>query len=163
MYTTYLFLSYQWAKNFSTFSISFFWVKMVNHYEVYEMILDIEHQLQENVLYHYLHYSFFGKFLTRLSVTLTHLKPAKDNFWDIAHSYKFFLKKILLKIWWFFIFIVIFHVFVISFHMSMIIMAYSTLIPIFTINNISISVHRSIFLLFLRQLALLILVQLENR
>ena len=33
--------------NFSTFSFSFFQVKMVNHYEVHAIFQDIEHQIQE--------------------------------------------------------------------------------------------------------------------
>ena len=30
---------------------------MTNHYEIHVIFQDIEHQLQENILNHYLHYS----------------------------------------------------------------------------------------------------------
>ena len=33
-------------------------VKIVNHYKVHLNFQDIEHQLQENILYHFFHYSF---------------------------------------------------------------------------------------------------------
>ena len=31
---------------------------MVNHYEVHVTFEDIEHQLQENIFHHFVHYSF---------------------------------------------------------------------------------------------------------
>ena len=45
------------ATSFSPFSISFILVKTANHYEVDVMFQVIEHQLQENILHHFLHYS----------------------------------------------------------------------------------------------------------
>ena len=33
-------------------------VKMVNHYEVHVISQDTEHQVQENILHHFLHYKF---------------------------------------------------------------------------------------------------------
>ena len=36
---------------------------MVNHYEVHVIFQDIEHQLQENILHHFLHYSFYEIFI----------------------------------------------------------------------------------------------------
>ena len=53
----------------------------------------------------------------------------------------------IIKIWWFFIFIIIFYVFVISFYISMNSMTYSTSNTFSTINNISVSINRSTFTL----------------
>ena len=36
-------------------------VKMVNHCEGHVIFQDIKHQLQENIIYHVFHYSFFMK------------------------------------------------------------------------------------------------------
>ena len=41
---------------------------MVNHYEVYVIFQNIEHQLQENILYHFLHYSFYEIFIKLRSI-----------------------------------------------------------------------------------------------
>ena len=54
MCITYSVLSCKLAARFRRFLSS----KMVNHYEVHAIIQDIEQKLQENVLYHLLHYSF---------------------------------------------------------------------------------------------------------
>ena len=44
---------------FRIFYCSSFLVKMVNHYENHVIFQDIEHQPQEDILHHFLHYSFF--------------------------------------------------------------------------------------------------------
>ena len=69
---------------------------MVNHYKAPAIFQDIEHQLQENILHQFLHYSFFEIF--------TKLK-------SIFYPFKIIYRQ-------FFIFIIIFHVFAISFCIS---------------------------------------------
>ena len=56
MCITYSVLSCELAFRFVQFS--FFLVKMVTYYEVHVIFQDTEYQLQENILYHFLHYSF---------------------------------------------------------------------------------------------------------
>ena len=51
---------------FGLFQFSFFLVKLVNHYEFHAIFQDIEHQLQENILHHFLHYSFFNETFIKL-------------------------------------------------------------------------------------------------
>ena len=41
------------------FQLLFIQAKTVNHCEGYVSFLGIEHQLQENVLHHFLHYNFY--------------------------------------------------------------------------------------------------------
>ena len=48
--------------SFSTFSMFIFQVKMINHAEGYSNFLCIEHQLQENILHHFLHHNFLWNF-----------------------------------------------------------------------------------------------------
>ena len=57
MRITYSVLTCKVATSFSLFKPLFFQVKMVNHYEVHVIFQDIERQLQENILHHFLHYS----------------------------------------------------------------------------------------------------------
>ena len=57
MCITYSVLSCKLAQAFRLLQSSFFLVKMVNHYEVHEIFQDIKHQLQENILHHFLHHS----------------------------------------------------------------------------------------------------------
>ena len=61
MCTTYSVLSCKLAISFRSFQFSFFLVKILNHYEVHAIFQDNEHQLQENIIHHFLHYSFFIK------------------------------------------------------------------------------------------------------
>ena len=65
---------------------------MVNHCEGHKISQNIEHQLQESILYHYLKRSFFLKKKPLLSwdVCSTQLKPSTDNYCDMAHPYKLF-------------------------------------------------------------------------
>ena len=58
MCIAYFFSSCKLATSFSTFSIFILLVKVANHYEDNVNFQDIEYQLQENTLYHFLHYSF---------------------------------------------------------------------------------------------------------
>ena len=53
-----LFLLYKLATNVSIFPIFFLYVKKGNNYDMLEVLLDIEHQLQANILYHCLEYGF---------------------------------------------------------------------------------------------------------
>ena len=48
---------------FRVFQFSFFLVKERSHHEVHVILEDIEHQLQENILHHFLHYSFYEIFI----------------------------------------------------------------------------------------------------
>ena len=43
---------------FQLFQFLFFQIKRVNHCEGYVNFQDVEHQLQENTLYHFDHYNF---------------------------------------------------------------------------------------------------------
>ena len=61
MCITYSVLSCKLATDFRVFQFSLFLVKMLNHYEVHAIFQDNEHQLQENIIHHFLHYSFFIK------------------------------------------------------------------------------------------------------
>ena len=47
-----------WLKVFQLFKYSFFQVNMENRCEGNIILQDIEHELQKNILYHYLHCSF---------------------------------------------------------------------------------------------------------
>ena len=133
MRTPYSVLSCKLVTSFKTFQFSFFPLKMVSHYEVYVIFQGIEHQLQENILHHSLHYNSFK------------LRSIFDLF-------KFIYQKLLrhcptmqiiyipvFKIRWFYIFVIIFHIFVISFCILMNLMLFSI------INSISISVNNSNF------------------
>ena len=58
MWMTYWVLSCKLVTSFSTFRFSFSQVKMVNHCEIHVIFKDIEYHLRENILHHFLHYSF---------------------------------------------------------------------------------------------------------
>ena len=76
-------LSCKLVKSFPTFSnFSLFLERMVNHYDVYLFLQDIEHQLQEDILHHFLHYNFMKSSLER-KVSLVHSKFFTENFCDI--------------------------------------------------------------------------------
>ena len=51
-------LSCKLAANFSTFLIFILSHKMLYHYGGHVLFQDIEHQLEENMFHHFLHYSF---------------------------------------------------------------------------------------------------------
>ena len=53
-----LFYHVSWLQIFQLFQFSFSQVQMVNHCEGHVIFQHIEHQLQENILQHCLHYSF---------------------------------------------------------------------------------------------------------
>ena len=57
MCTTCPFLSCKLPRSFSTFSIFILSGKMVNQFEVHIIFQDIENQLEENILHHFLRYS----------------------------------------------------------------------------------------------------------
>ena len=50
-----------WLQAFQVFQSPIFQVKMVNQYEFQAIFKDIEQQLSENVLHHFLHNTFFMK------------------------------------------------------------------------------------------------------
>ena len=56
MCITYSVLSYKLATSFSSFTS--FQIKKTNHYEVHVIFENIEHQLEENIFHHFLHYNF---------------------------------------------------------------------------------------------------------
>ena len=56
MCITYSVLSYKLATSFSSFTS--FQIKKTNHYEVHIIFENIEHQLEENIFHHFLHYNF---------------------------------------------------------------------------------------------------------
>ena len=94
MCTTYSVLSCKLATGFSIFSVfmlfqfSFFQVKMVNHYEVYIIFQDIEHQLRESITFFII--VFYEIFLKLRSVPLKiiHSKLFTGSFCNIAQPYK---------------------------------------------------------------------------
>ena len=53
-----LFCHLSWVQVFELSQFSYFLVKMVNHCEVHVIFHDTEHQLEENILYHNLGFSF---------------------------------------------------------------------------------------------------------
>ena len=63
---------------------------MVNHHEVHVIFQDTEHQLQENTFHHFLHYSFFMKFLLNWEVPSILSKLFTGSFCVVAHSRKLF-------------------------------------------------------------------------
>ena len=65
-----------WKLAFRLFQFSFFLVKSVNHYE----FQDIAHQLQENIIHHFLHYSFFYKIFIKLR---SFFYPLKMIYWKV--------------------------------------------------------------------------------
>ena len=58
MSITYSVLLWKLEMGFSTFQFSFSQVKMVNHFEDHVIIHNTDHQLQEIILHHFLHYNF---------------------------------------------------------------------------------------------------------
>ena len=58
MCVTNSFLSYKLDASFQISKFSLFQVKMVNHCEVYVIFQDVEHELLENILHHYLYCGF---------------------------------------------------------------------------------------------------------
>ena len=58
---------------FQLFQSSFFQVKRINHCEGHVIFKDIEHQLEENILYHFLHYSFL--IISSLSLEASFIQP----------------------------------------------------------------------------------------
>ena len=104
-------------KVFQTFHFSLFQVKMVDHSEVYAIPVDIEHQIYEDILYHYLHYSFFIQSSLNWDISSTHLNR-KKIFSEILPIHANYLCPNTWhddNIWWLFLFFIIFHMFVISF------------------------------------------------
>ena len=130
MRTTYSVSLCKLVTTFLTFSISFFLVTIVNHYEVHVIFQDIEYQLRE--------ISFITSFVIVFikssldwEVSLIHSDLFTGNFCDIAQPYKLFTFQYWFLIfyfydWWFFISIIIFHIFVISFCISINCVTYSS-------------------------------------
>ena len=61
---------------------------MVNHPEVRVIFQDIEHQLQGNILHHFLQYSFFTKSSLNREVSFIHSKLSTESFCGITQPYK---------------------------------------------------------------------------
>ena len=79
VYKIFFFHRISWLQVFKPFQFLFFQVKMLNHHEGDVLFEDIKHQLQENILHHYLHCTFFEIF----------------NFCNIIHPYKLFTSQYL--------------------------------------------------------------------
>ena len=125
---TYSVLSCKLATSFSIFSIFMY-------YEIQVTFQDIEHQLQENILYHFLHYSFYKIFIKLGSI----FYPIKIIDWKLLQHCPI-LKIIyipILETGRFFIFVIIFHV----------LAKYSPFYTFFYHNNISVLVKKSNFTL----------------
>ena len=67
---------------------------MVIHYQVHVIFKDTQQQLQENILHHFLHCSFFVKSLLNWEVSLIHLKLFTESFCDFAQPHKLFTTNI---------------------------------------------------------------------
>ena len=65
MCITFSVLSYKIATSFWIFHSSPSQVKMVNPYEVHVIFQDIEHQLQKDILHHFLHHNVLWNFINR--------------------------------------------------------------------------------------------------
>ena len=116
MWITYSLLSCKLATSFSTFSVFSLSGKKGNHYEAHVISQDTEHQIQENFLHPFFIIIFYEIFIKLRSI----FYPFKILYWKLLrHCPTIRIIYIpILKIWWFFIFIVIFHVFVITFCIS---------------------------------------------
>ena len=66
---------------------------MVNHYEVYVIFKDIEHQLQENILHYSLHHQSIKPSLNREESSI-HLNLFAGSFCDIVQPCKLFTSSI---------------------------------------------------------------------
>ena len=103
---------------FQLFQSLFFQAKMVNHCEGYVIFQDVEHQLQQNILHHFLHYRFFFfEIFIKLSSTFDSVIVIYWKFLRHCPSIQIIYIPIL-KSCIFFIFIIIFQIFVISFCLS---------------------------------------------
>ena len=79
MCITYSVLWCKSATSFSTISIFILSVKMVNHYEVYVIFQDINHQLLENILHHFFRQIFYEIFIKLSSI----FYPLKIIYWKL--------------------------------------------------------------------------------
>ena len=87
MWITYSVYHVNQQQAFQLFQSSFFPVKMVNHCEGHVIFHDTEHELQQNILHHFLHYSFLWNLLN-WEVSSTHSKPFTGSFFHITQPYK---------------------------------------------------------------------------
>ena len=115
MWVTYSVLCYfpcKLATSFSTFSIFILASKNGKLLKVHVIFQDIEHQLRENILHHFLHYIIYELYVILNSIFYP-LKIIHQKL--LQHCPNIYLIYIsILNIWGFFIFIIIFHLFVIS-------------------------------------------------
>ena len=122
---------------------------MVSHDEVYIFFLGIEHQHQENIPYHFLHYSFFYEiFITVRSF----FYPFKIIYWKLLWPCPTIqiIYIPIIKMWWLFVFVIIFHI-LLAFSYPWILLHISPLIPFSTTNKISMSVSSyNFFFVFLK-------------
>ena len=123
---------------------------MVNHCEGHKISQNIEHQLQESILYHYLKRSFFLKKKTFIKLRCM-FNPIKTIYWQLLRhgpSIQIIYASVL-KIWWFFIFMIIFMYLLLAFVYQWIVLH---ILPHFsTISNVPTSANKSSFILvFLR-------------
>ena len=81
-------LSLKLATSFSASSVFVLSGKMVNYQEIQVIFNNIEHQLWENILHHFLHYSFLMKSSLNWEVSLIYSKLFTGSFCDISQPYK---------------------------------------------------------------------------
>ena len=81
MCITYSVYYVSWLQVFQFFKFLFFQVRSVNHFQGHVIVRDIEHRLQENILYYYLHCSFLlnTAFFYKQPDSLVKLLIAKGN------------------------------------------------------------------------------------
>ena len=113
----FLFYHASWLQVFQLFQFSFLLVKMVNHYEVNSILLDIQN--------HFKKISFITIFIIAFHIYYIPI----------------------FKIWRFFIYTMIFHIFINTFGYLLIEWHIPPPIPFSTINNISISVKLLVMLI----------------
>ena len=87
MCVTYAALSCKLATSFSTFfQFSSSQIKMANYYKVHVIFQDMEHQIKENILHQFFHYSFFEILIKLRSI----FDPLKIIYWKLLRPYKLF-------------------------------------------------------------------------
>ena len=67
----------------SSFKFALFQLKMKNHYEVHVIFQDIEHQVQENILHHFLHNTFYEIIIKLRSM----FDPLQVIYWNVLQHY----------------------------------------------------------------------------
>ena len=112
-------------QTFQPFQSSSSQVKMVNQFKLHAIFQDTEHQFQENILFHFLHYILLLNFFFIFKGISDPIQIIYWKLWQHCPT-KYIIYIPILKIWQFLIFIMIFLVFGISFCTSINRVTYSS-------------------------------------